>query len=181
MQRYCSAAFGWYSEGMANSINFEREVKTMALNKVIIMGRITNDLEVRQTPSGLAILRFTVAVDAGKDKPAYFIDCVAWKSNAEFINNYFGKGRMIAIEGKLSTRTWEDKQGNKRKAVEVIVDSASFTGERSQTNGNTPQSGFSGQGYNRTSQVVAEPNNGNSVDLTDFEDADVLSEDGIPF
>ena len=153
----------------------------MALNKVIILGRITNDLEVRQTQSGLAVLSFTVAIDNGKDRPAFFIDCVAWKSNAEFINTYFGRGRMIAVEGKLSTRTWEDKQGNKRKAVEVIVDSASFTGERSQTNGNAPHSGFNGQGYNGTSQVVATPNNGNSVDLTDFEDADVLSEDGIPF
>lgn len=153
----------------------------MALNKVIILGRITNDLEVRQTQSGLAVLSFTVALDNGKDKPAYFIDCVAWKNNAEFINTYFGRGRMIAVEGKLSTRTWEDKQGNKRKAVEVIVDSASFTGERSQTNGNTPQNGFSGQGHNGTSQVVAEPNNGNSVDLSDFEDADVLNDGEIPF
>ena len=153
----------------------------MALNRVIILGRITNDLEVRQTQSGLAVLSFTVALDNGKDKPAYFIDCVAWKKSAEFIAEYFDKGRLIAIEGKLSTRTWEDKQGNKRKAVEVIVDSASFTGERSQTNGNATQSGFNNGGYNGTSQVVATANNGNSVDLTDFEDADVISDDGVPF
>ena len=153
----------------------------MALNKVIIMGRITNDLEVRQTQSGITVLSFTIALDNGKDKPAYFIDCVAWKKSAEFIAEYFDKGRLIAIEGKMSTRAWEDKQGNKRKTTEVIVDSASFTGERPQVNGNAPQSGFSGQGYNGTSQVVATPNSGNSVDLTDFEDADVLSEDGIPF
>lgn len=153
----------------------------MALNKVIILGRITNDLEVRQTQSGLAVLSFTVAIDNGKDRPAFFIDCVAWKKSAEFISEFFGKGRLIAIEGKLSTRTWEDKQGNKRKATEVIVDSASFTGERSQTNGNAPHSGFSGQGHNGAGQVIAEPNNGNSVDLSDFEDADVISDGFVPF
>lgn len=136
----------------------------MALNKVIIMGRITNDLEVRVTPSGLAVLSFTVAVDAGKDKPAYFIDCVAWKNNAEFINSHFSKGRLIAIEGKLSTRTWEDKQGNKRKVTEVIVDSASFTGE--------PKVG--------TQNAPSQPAQSEPIgDLSGFEE--VISDDGIPF
>ena len=154
----------------------------MALNKVIIMGRITNDLEVRQTQSGITVLSFTIALDNGKDKPAYFIDCVAWKNNAEFINNYFSKGRLIAIEGKLSTRTWEDKQGNKRKVTEIIVDSASFTGERSQTNGNAPQSDFNNGGGNFTSDTTQTANKGNSdalSDLNGFEE--VISDDGIPF
>lgn len=136
----------------------------MALNKVIILGRITNDLEVRQTPSGLAVLRFAVALDAGKDKPAYFIDCVAWRQQAEFINNYFGKGRLIAIEGKLSTRTWEDKQGNKRKVTEVIVDSVSFTGE--------PKVG--------TQNAPSQPAQSEPIgDLSGFEE--VISDGSIPF
>ena len=142
----------------------KERLKTMALNRVIILGRITNDLEVRQTPSGLAVLSFTVAVDAGKDKPAYFIDCVAWKNNAEFINTYFGKGRLIAIEGKLSTRTWEDKQGNKRKVTEVIVDSVSFTGE--------PKVG--------TQNAPSQPAQSEPIgDLSGFEE--VISDGQIPF
>lgn len=136
----------------------------MALNRVIILGRITNDLEVRVTPSGLAVLSFTVAVDAGKDKPAYFIDCVAWKNNAEFINSHFGRGRMIAVEGKLSTRTWEDKQGNKRKVTEVIVDSVSFTGEPKVGTQNTP-----------SQSAQSEP----IGDLSGFEE--VISDGQIPF
>lgn len=139
----------------------------MAINKVIILGRITNDLEVRQTPSGLAVLSFTVAVDAGKDKPAYFIDCVAWKNNAEFINNYFGKGRLIAIEGKLSTRSYEDKNGNKRKVTEVIVDNVSFTGEpRDTSTQERPQAN------EPAPSVVID-------DLSDFEE--VISDGGVPF
>ena len=154
----------------------------MALNKVIIMGRITNDLEVRQTQSGITVLSFTIALDNGKDKPAYFIDCVAWKKSAEFIAEYFDKGRLIAIEGKMSTRAWEDKQGNKRKTTEVIVDSASFTGERSQTNGNAPRNGYNHQGgdYPNNGQQTAQSANLNAPDdMSDFED--VLSDDGVPF
>lgn len=152
------------------------------INKVIIMGRIVNNLELRQTTSGTEVLRFTVAVDRyskDKENDTDFISCVAFGKSASFIANNFSKGRMIAIEGNLKTGSYE-KNGQKVYTTDVIVDKAHFCGDR-QTNENTPHSGFSGQGYNGTSQVVATPNNGNSVDLTDFEDADVLSEDGIPF
>ena len=79
------------------------------LNKVILMGRITHDLELRQTPNGVSVLSFSIAVDRsfarqGEERQTDFIDCVAWRQQAEFISRYFGKGRMIAVEGELQTR-----------------------------------------------------------------------------
>lgn len=134
------------------------------INKVIIMGRITQDLELKQTPNGVAVLSFTVAVDRnytkGEEKQTDFISCVAWKERAEFISRYFGKGRMIALEGQLRTRTYEDKHGSKHYVTEVYVDNASFTGEKKQNDVHTnPEDSF-----------------GNPDDYED-----VLSEDGTPF
>lgn len=120
------------------------------LNRVVIMGRITHDLEVKQTQSGVACLQFNVAVDRGfknanGEYDSDFITCVAWKERAEFISRYFGKGKMIAVEGQLRSRTYEDKNGTKHYITEVYVDSASFTGEKSQEQ----NSGFGGfGGYN---------------------------------
>lgn len=106
----------------------------MALNKAIIMGRITHDLELKQTPNGISVLSFSVAVERnyakqGEERQADFIDCVAWRQSAEFISKYFGKGRMIALEGEIQTRTYQDKDGNNRKVTEIVVSQASFTGE----------------------------------------------------
>lgn len=114
------------------------------LNRVVLLGRITHDLEVRQTQSGVACLSFTVAVDrnfknANGEHDTDFISCVAWRDVSEFIAKYFGKGKMIAVEGQLRSRTYEDKNGSKHYITEVYVDSASFTGEKSQQN-----SGFGG-------------------------------------
>ena len=106
------------------------------LNTVVLMGRITQDIELRSTTSGTSVIQFTVAVERygkGEDKQTDFINCVAWKSTAEFISKYFGKGRMIAVTGRLQSRSYEDKNGNKRTAIEVNVDQASFTGEPKQT------------------------------------------------
>ena len=104
------------------------------LNRVILMGRITQDLEIRQTQGGVAVLSFTVAVDRGyvkqgEERQTDFINCVAWRQQAEFISRYFAKGRMIAIEGNLRTRTYDDKNGVKHYVTEVFVDNVSFTGE----------------------------------------------------
>jgi single-strand DNA-binding protein len=116
----------------------------MALNYTVLMGRITNDLEIKQTTNGTACLTFTVAVDRGfknanGEYDTDFITCVAWKERAEFIGRYFGKGKMIAVEGQLRSRTYEDKNGTKHYVTELYVDNASFTGEKSQQN-----SGFGG-------------------------------------
>ena len=113
------------------------------LNRVILMGRITQDLEVRQTPSGNAVLRFNVAVDRpvrqGAERQTDFITCTAWGQRAEFINRYFSKGRMIALEGQIRTGSYDDKNGVKHYTTEVNVDSVSFTGEpKQQGTGNYP-------------------------------------------
>lgn len=99
------------------------------------MGRIVNELEVKQTPSGVSALSFTLAVErnfkgADGERQTDFISCVAWRQQAEFIGRYFGKGRMIALEGNLRTRTYDDKNGTKHYVTEVFVDNISFTGEK---------------------------------------------------
>ena len=107
-------------------------------NVVILSGRLTSDPELKTTPSGVYVCSFTIAVERkykqGEDRQADFINIVAWRNNAEFICKYFGKGSMIAVEGEIQTRTYEDKNGNKRKAVEVVVDSVSFCGSKSESN-----------------------------------------------
>lgn len=101
----------------------------MALNHISIMGRIVNDLELKTTPNGVDVISFAIACDrdyTNGDKQTDFIDCVAWRGTAQFISKYFAKGRMIIIAGKLQTRPWTDKDGNKRKAVEIVADNAYF-------------------------------------------------------
>ena len=100
------------------------------LNKVFIMGRLTNTPELKTTGSGVSVCSFSVACNRpkhGETQLTDFIDCVAWRGAAEFITKWFSKGDPIVIDGKLQTRTYEDKNGNKRKAVEVIVDEVHFS------------------------------------------------------
>lgn len=110
------------------------------LNCAIIMGRLTADPELRTTTSGIATTRFTVAVDrnyvkAGEEKKTDFINCVAWRQNAEFISKYFQKGSMIAIQGSIQTGSYDDKNGVKRYTTDVIVDRASFCGGKNESAG----------------------------------------------
>ena len=103
-------------------------------NKVILMGRIVNDLELKTTPSGTSVLSFRIAVDRkyqvkGEERKSDFINIVAWRSSAEFISRYFSKGRMILIDGELQTRSYQDKNGNTAYITEVLVEQATFTGE----------------------------------------------------
>ena len=104
------------------------------LNKVILGGRITNDVELKQTPSGLGVCSFTIAVARkyGKDQQTDFINCVAWRNTAEFIANYFRKGASICIVGNIQTRSWDDKTGKKQYATEVIVDEAMFVDSKAE-------------------------------------------------
>ena len=104
------------------------------LNKAILMGRLTRDPELRHTASNIPVTSFSLAVDRnygkGAERQTDFIDCVAWRSTAEFISRYFVKGQMMALVGSIQTRKWEDKDGNKRVSVEVVAEEASFCGER---------------------------------------------------
>ena len=108
------------------------------INNVVLMGRIVATPELRSTGTGISVVSFTIAVDRsyakqGEQRQADFIDCVAWRSTAEFITKYFQKGSMIALTGSIQTRNYEDKNGNKRKAVEVVVDNVSFCGSKAET------------------------------------------------
>lgn len=101
------------------------------LNKVIIMGRLVKDPELRRTQSGTAVTSFRIAVDRdfkGQDgsKQADFFDVVAWRATAEFVSKYFTKGRMAVVEGRLQIRDWTDKDGGKRRSAEVIADNVYF-------------------------------------------------------
>ena len=97
------------------------------LNHSVIMGRLVRDPEIRRTNSGKAVTSFTIACDKpGKDSGASFIECVAWEKTAEFISNYFLKGSAILVEGRLESRQYETKDGQKRTVVEVVVSQAHF-------------------------------------------------------
>ena len=108
------------------------------LNNAVIMGRLVADPELRTTGSGISVTSFTVAVDRrfnrqGEDRQADFIDIIAWRQTAEFVCKYFRKGSMIAVQGSIQTRNYEDKQGNKRTAVEVVADNVSFCGSKAES------------------------------------------------
>ena len=105
------------------------------LNKAILMGRLTADPELRHTQSNIPVTSFTLAVDRsfGKEKQTDFLDIVAWRNTAEFVAKWFSKGMLVAVSGRMQTRTWEDKQGNKRKTTEVVADEVFFAeGKRGQ-------------------------------------------------
>ena len=112
------------------------------MNVVCLVGRLTADPELRQTPNGTNVCSFSVAVNrafanANGERQADFINCVAWRQTAEFIARYFRKGSAICICGSLQTRTWTDNNGNKRYATEVIADEASFVERKSESAGRT--------------------------------------------
>jgi single-strand DNA-binding protein len=101
------------------------------LNVICLMGRLVADPELRHTPNGVATCTFRIAVDrsyarAGEERKADFIDIVAWRQSAEFVCKYFHKGSMIAVNGSLQTRNYEDRNGNKRTAYEVVADNIHF-------------------------------------------------------
>ena len=107
------------------------------INSVVIMGRLTHEPELRTTPSGISVIKFNVACDrnktkSGEEKKTDFIDCTAWRQTAEFIARYFHKGSMIAIEGSIQTDSFTDKDGNKRKSVQVVADQVSFCGSKAE-------------------------------------------------
>ena len=104
------------------------------LNVAAITGRLTADPELRTTQSGVEVTSFTVAVDRsyvrpGEERGTDFINVVAWRQTAQFATKYFHKGSMIAVQGSIQTRNYEDKQGNKRTAVEIVADNVHFCGD----------------------------------------------------
>ena len=114
------------------------------LNRIIVMGRMTRDPELRRTNSGTAVASFSLAVDRdfksqSGEKETDFINIVAWRNTAEFVSKYFSKGRMAVVEGRLQLRDWTDKEGNKRRTAEIVADSVYF-GDSKRDGGDTVQS-----------------------------------------
>lgn len=150
------------------------------LNRVVLMGRLTATPELKQTTGGVSVTSFTIAcdrnfADKSGNRACDFINIVAWRSTAEFVCKYFAKGRMMALEGSIQTRNYEDKQGNKRTAFEVVADQVYFadskqSGERSSSpNFPTP-----------SPDSFQEPPKGQSFSIGDFEEIEADDSD-LPF
>lgn len=141
------------------------------LNKVIIIGRLTRDPEFRQTTSGIPVCRFTVAVDRpyrkDQEKKADFINVTAWRNTAEFISRYFGKGKMIIVEGSLHNNDYTDNNGVKHYSMDVQADNVGFGGSKSDNQSNAQSNSAQSNGLPA----------GLSAD--DFEE--VLSDGDVPF
>lgn len=110
------------------------------MNRVCLMGRIGRDLELKKTNSGVSVVSFPLAVDRnGKEGGTDWIDVVAWRGTAEVLCNYGGRGRLIAVEGRLQMRDWTDKNGNKRRSYEVQADNVYFADNRRSDGNDTAQ------------------------------------------
>ena len=144
------------------------------LNKIILMGRLTHDPELRRTQNGTAVTGFSLAVerdfkDEDGKRATDFIDIVAWRSAAEFVAKYFTKGRMAVVEGRLQLRDWTDRDGNKRRTAEVIADNVYFGDSKRDAEGGAE----SGGAY---TPPPAEPGSGGA------EFAELTDDDGeLPF
>lgn len=151
------------------------------LNVVAIMGRLVADPELRTTPAGHSVCSFRIACDRsyvqqGQQRQADFIDIVAWRQQADFVSKYFKKGSMIAVEGSLQTRNYQDKNGNSRTAVEVVANNISFAGAKRQDGQNAPS--YEQQTANHVQQAKAQT----SFTQGGMDDFSVINDDDdLPF
>ena len=128
------------------------------LNRIVLMGRLTRDPELRRTQSGTAVVSFSIACDRdyaaqGAERETDFIDIVAWRGTAEFVEKYFSKGRLIVVGGRLQIRNWQDKEGNKRRSAEVVADNVYFgDSKRDSADGGFNQSQGYAQSFNQIPQ-----------------------------
>lgn len=137
-------------------------------SRVIVMGRITADLELRQTPSSVSVLSFRIAVNRpfvakNGERATDFFNVVAWRAQAEFIAKYFKKGSLILVDGRLESREYVDKNGATQRVVEIIAENVSFTGEAKQSNNDS-------QGSPKLEEPGMEENIDDFKDLDDDED-----------
>lgn len=149
------------------------------LNTAVLMGRLTADPELRHTPNNIAVTSFTIAVDrsyvrSGSERQTDFIDIVAWRSTAEFVCKYFRKGQLVAIQGSIQTRSYQDKQGNNRKAFEIVADNVHFA-EPKRDSSSFPRGGA------ESTQTFGEPDNTaySSGNNDDFQEMSI--DDDLPF
>ena len=156
-------------------------MSALNLNKVVLAGRITADPELKQTPSGVSVLRFTLAVNRRfsrnangeqSEQQSDFITTVAWRQTAEFISKYFRKGSAICVTGSIQTRSWQDQQGQRRYATEVVVDDAMFVDARNESNTAQGNNSYIPDAYNATPAFSS-----NQGAAPNFEETD----DDLPF
>lgn len=144
------------------------------MNVVVLVGRLTDNPELRHTNSNISVTRFSIAVDrayrSGEERQTDFINIVAWRQTAEFITTYFKKGQRIGIEGSLRMNRFTDKDGNNRTAYEVVVNNAHFV-ENKRDGGNA--GGFA------PAETQAAPQSFSNSDSGDF--AEIASDDDLPF
>lgn len=154
-------------------------------NRVILMGRLTRDPELRTTPSGISMCRITVAVDrqyakSGEERQADFLDVTVWRNTAEFVCKYFSKGKMIHIEGRIQNNNYEDQNGVKHYAQAIIADQVCFCGDKSGgTSGGTDPPRQSAPEKPKTQQSAPQPQQIELGDLGEFEE--ILSDGEVPF
>ena len=145
------------------------------------MGRLTDNPDYRQTPTGASVASFRLAVErnyqkSGEERKADFINIVAWRNTADFVNRYFVKGQLVAVEGSLQTRDYTDNQGNKRYVTEVIADQVYFAeGKRNSETNNTSYSQPQSNAFSQNTEAFAQPT------TPDFSEVDFTSEDDLPF
>lgn len=162
------------------------------MNKVILVGRLTADPELRQTQSGISSCRFTIAVNRNfvdkqsGERQADFISCTAWRQTAEFVSRYFNKGKMIAVEGSLRTGKYQDKNHPDvtHYTTDVFVDNAEFVGGKNESGGNGGYSAPQNNSYQAPQQSAPQqpaPNN-ESMSYGNFNDfEEILSDGDVPF
>ena len=152
------------------------------LNSVVLMGRLTAEPELRHTPNGIAVTSFTLAVNrsyakAGSERATDFIDIVAWRNTAEFVSRYFTKGQLVAVEGSIQTRTYQDKDGNNRKAFEIVANNVHFAEAKRDS---ASRGGFDNSStensYQQQSDVAPSFENGSADDFRE-----IPADDDLPF
>ena len=146
------------------------------LNKIIVMGRLTHDPELRRTGSGTPVCSFSIACDRdfksqSGEKETDFFDVVAWRATGEFVSKYFAKGRMVVVEGRLQIREWQDKEGNKRRSAEVIADNVYFGDSRRDSSGDSG-SGSYGGGYSAPAGGYAPAVGGGASGFAEIDEED---------
>lgn len=136
-------------------------MSNLNLNKVVLAGRLTADPELRQTTSGVSVTSFSIAINrrfsrnSEQGEQTDFINLVAWRQTAEFITKYFKKGSAICVTGSIQTRSWQDQQGQKRYATDVVVDEAMFVDSRNESN--SAQGAYVPDAYNATPSYSSTP------------------------
>ncbi|MFV0412492.1 MAG: single-stranded DNA-binding protein [Oscillospiraceae bacterium] len=147
------------------------------LNVIAVMGRLVADPELRKTPNGVSTTTFTIACDRsyvkpGSERQTDFLDIVAWRSSAEFAAKYFRKGQLIAVNGSLQTRTYEDKEGKKRKVYEIVADNLHFADSKTSSGGG--QGGFAQMPARISEQEPAAYSAGEPDDFSVIDDSEDL-------